>query len=83
MTLNELLTSTKPLVTPAEISPILNMHPQTINLMARDGSLPFPYLRSGNRTKIPRLQLLAWLGFPNDTTNTKEAKNGHSGPDHG
>lgn len=62
MTLNELKTSDKVLLTPLDVSPILHMHPQTINLLAKKGELPFPVLRSGNRTKIPRKPLLEFLG---------------------
>ena len=60
-TMEELLRCQKAIVTPQEVGPLLTMHPQTINLMAKEGTLPFPYIRSGNRTKIPRLALIRWL----------------------
>ena len=62
-TLDELITCEAAYVTPQEVGPILGMHPQTINLMAKRNELPFPFIRSGNRTKIPRLPLLAWFGI--------------------
>jgi len=63
MTLTEIRQSDKLLLTPQEVGSLLNMHPQTINLQAKKGTLPFPYIRSGNRTKIPRLPLMRWLGI--------------------
>lgn len=62
MTIQEALTSEKTMLTSSEAGSLLGMHPQTLNLKAKNGSLPFPYIRSGNRTKIPRLALLRWLG---------------------
>ena len=61
-TIEELQESNRVFVTPQDVGPLLGMHPQTINLMAKDGTLPFTFIRSGNRTKIPRLALLNWLG---------------------
>lgn len=61
-TVAELIASDKAMLNSQEVGRVLGMHPQTINLMAKDGTLPFPYIRSGNRTKIPRLELLRFLG---------------------
>ena len=66
MTIAEALSSEKTMLTAQEAAPLLGMHPQAINLKAKEGSLPFPYMRSGNRTKIPRLPLLRWLGLLSD-----------------
>lgn len=63
MTIEEAIRSDKLMLTPQEVAPILGMHPQYINLLAKEGKLPFAYIRSGNRTKIPRLPLLKWLGL--------------------
>ena len=60
-TIAELQASEKILLTPQEVGPLLNMHPQTINLMAKRGELPFKAFRSGYRTKIPRIPLLEYL----------------------
>lgn len=62
MTIQEALESEKTMLTSSEAGSLLGMHPQTLNLKAKNGNLPFPYIRSGNRTKIPRLALLRWLG---------------------
>lgn len=61
MTINELLTSEKPLLTASEAGSILGMHTQTLNLKAKMNDLPFPFIRSGNRTKIPRRGLIEFL----------------------
>lgn len=62
MTVPEALQSDKALLTAQDVGPMLGMHPQTLNLKAKNGDLPFPFIRSGNRTKIPRVPLLRWLG---------------------
>ena len=62
MTINEMIASDKVVLTPKDVAPVLGMHPQYINLLAKKGELPFRCIRSGNRTKIPRLPLLEWLG---------------------
>lgn len=46
---------------PQDIAPVMGCHPQVINILARQERLPFPYLRSGNRTKIPREGFIAWM----------------------
>ena len=61
-TIEELMRCERVYVTPQEVGPLLGMHPQTINLMAKSGDFVVPCLRSGNRTKIPKLALLEWLG---------------------
>jgi len=61
-TIEELKACPRAYVTPQEIGPLLNMHPQTINLMAKNDEFVVKCLRSGNRTKIPRLPLMEWLG---------------------
>ena len=62
MTLAEMKTSDKVMLVPSDIAPVLGCDPYTISLLARDGGLEFPYMRSGNRTKIPRKAFLKWLG---------------------
>ena len=66
MTVEEAIRSDKAMLSPQEVGPMLGMHPQTINLMAKDNDLPFEFIRSGCRTKIPRLKLLRWLGVPEE-----------------
>ena len=64
MTLDELKASDKVMLVPKDIAPVLGCDPYTISLMARDTpeKLGFPFMRSGNRTKIPRKAFLKWLG---------------------
>lgn len=66
MTIAEALSSSKVTLTAQEAGSLLGMHPQTLNLKAKNDDLPFPFIRSGNRTKIPRLPLLRWLGVLSD-----------------
>jgi len=63
MTLEELRASTKPMLTPADVAPVLGVNPYSINIQARDdpASLGFPVARIGCRVKIPREGFLAWM----------------------
>ncbi|MBR4457615.1 MAG: helix-turn-helix domain-containing protein [Clostridia bacterium] len=61
MTLEEIRRSEAVMLLPKDVAPVLGMHPYSISLLAKQGRLPFPYIRSGNRTKIPREAFLEWL----------------------
>lgn len=61
MTWDEILTSDKPILRPADIAPVMGVQQQAINEMAKRKMLPFPYIRSGNRTKIPREGFINWM----------------------
>ena len=61
MTIKEIRESDRLLLKPADVAPVLGVHPYTICVKAKDGSLEFPFMRSGNRTKIPRIPFLNWL----------------------
>lgn len=61
MTWEQILSSNKPILKPQEISGVMGCHPQVINLLAKQNRLPFPFFRSGNRTKIPREGFIAWM----------------------
>lgn len=63
MTYQEAQESDKDMLTPQDIAPILGVHPQTISDKAKEGSLEFAYIRSGNTTKIPRLAFLHWMQY--------------------
>lgn len=63
MELKELIASDKILLTPEEASVVLGANPQTIRMSAHDGTLGFPVCILGNRVKIPRIQLLRFLGI--------------------
>lgn len=64
MTLEEMKTSDKLFLTPAEVAPVLGSDPHTVRCTARQRPelLGFPFTFSGNRMKIPRLPFLRWIG---------------------
>lgn len=64
MTLEEIKSSTKLFLFPADIAPILQTDPHTIRCTARQRPelLGFEFTFTGNRMKIPRLAFLRWLG---------------------
>ncbi len=63
MTLDEIRSSTKEVLTPADIAPVLGVDPQDIRWQARTAPerLGFNVSIIGTRTKIPRLGFLNWL----------------------
>lgn len=61
MTLAEIEASNKVMLLPKDVAPVLGCHEHTIRLSARDGDLPFPFFKSGNRVKIPRIPFLRWI----------------------
>ena len=67
MTLDEIKTSTKVLLTPAEVADVLGVDAQGIRIMAHEQPerLGFPVVvcgRNGRAVRIPRLGLLKFLG---------------------
>lgn len=64
MTLTEIRNTTKEMLTPADVAPVLGCDPQNIRLQARGcpERLGFPVVRVGSRTKIPRQQFLRFMG---------------------
>ena len=69
MTIEEMKNSKCEMLTPQDVSEVLQMHPSRIRLCAQKGQLPFPCIRSGSRTKIPRLAFLKWGGWIEQTEN--------------
>lgn len=59
----EILTSTKDVLTPADIAPILGCDGQKIRVQAKQmpETIPFHYIFVGNRMKIPRLAFIDWM----------------------
>jgi len=57
--------SDKVFLTPADAAPILGMDPHSIRLTARQRPelLKFEFILSGNRTKIPRIPFLRYIGI--------------------
>lgn len=64
MTLDEIRNSTKEVLTPADIAPVLGADPQDIRLAAKQHPerLGFPVCVIGTRTKIPRVPFLRFMG---------------------
>ena len=64
MTIEEIKASDKVFLVPKDIAPVLRCDPYSISLMARDypEALGFPVVRLGNRTKIPRIPFLQFVG---------------------
>lgn len=60
MTLDEIRASTKEMLTPADIAQIIGVDKYSISLQVKQdketgiNSFPFPTIRIGTRTKIPR-----------------------------
>ena len=61
MTLDEVRRSEKEMLSPKDIAPILGVHPYSINVKARKGTLEFKSYFSGNRCKIPRIPFLKFM----------------------
>ena len=63
MTIDEILRSTKEVLTPADIAPVIGADPYGINRMARENpaGLGFATIVIGNRVKIPRRAFLHWM----------------------
>ena len=63
MTLAELEALDTEMLTPAQAAAVTGFSPQTIRTAARDApwQLPFPVMRVGSRTKIPKAALLAFM----------------------
>lgn len=62
MTIQEIKQSDKAFLLPKDIAGILGSSAQDIRVAARTGALGFPVMFVGNRTKIPRIPFLAYIG---------------------
>lgn len=64
MTLDEIRTSDKPFLGPADVAGVLGCDAQSIRLQAREfpEALGFPVICVRNRVKIPRKPFLRFLG---------------------
>ena len=60
MTLDEIRSSDKAVLTPAEIAPVLGVNPQSIRA-ADPVDLGFPVTKIGTRTLIPRKPFLQFV----------------------
>lgn len=77
--------SDKVFLTPADVAPILGMDPHTIRCTAkqRPELLKFEFILSGNRTKIPRIPFLRYIGInvephPNEEPQAQRSPFDHS-----
>ena len=63
MTLTEIKASDKPMLTPADVAPVLGCDPQDIRVAARQRPdlLGFNFTVIGTRVKIPRLAFIKWM----------------------
>ena len=63
MTIEEIKKSTKNMLTPGDIAPVLECDPNVIRHQAKQdiNSLGFPASKVGSRIKIPRLAFIAWF----------------------
>ena len=68
--LAEIMASDAPMLTPAQVAPVLGCNPQDIRVTARQAPelLGFPVSVIGTRTKIPRRSFLRWAGYEEGTT---------------
>lgn len=64
MTLEDIIRSDKPFITPQDAADVLQCSAQLIRIQARDNpeALGFPVIRVGNRTKIPRKAFVQFMG---------------------
>lgn len=65
MTIEEIRQSDKAFLLPKDIAPVMGSNEQTIRVAARLGVLGFPVTFVGNRTKIPRIPFLKYIGEGN------------------
>lgn len=80
-----IIDSNKEVLTPAEIAPILGVDPHYIRVAARQRPelLKFEFFISGNRTKIPRIPFLRYIGISIDQLPpSQELQEQHSPFDH-
>lgn len=61
MTLKELSALDADFISVADAAAALGVRPQSIRQQAREGTLPYPFVRSGNHVKISRIGLLNYL----------------------
>ena len=70
MTIDEIRVSTKDVLTPSDIAPILCCHPYSLNIAAKADikALGFPASLIWTRLRIPRVGFLRWLDGGSEET---------------
>ena len=61
MTLDEVRASKKEMLSPTDIAPILGVHPYSINVAKKKGTLEFKAMFIGKYLKIPRIPFLKYM----------------------
>lgn len=80
--IQSIIDSDKEVLTPAEIAPILGVDPHYIRVAARQRPelLKFEFFISGNRTKIPRIPFLRYIGIDVDQQPPSEKPQAQRSP---
>lgn len=65
MTIPEMLQSTEPFLSPADVSEVLHCDPQSIRVQAQSdpSKLGYPIIVINRRIRIPRIPFLQYLGY--------------------
>lgn len=65
MTLDEIRTTTKEMLTPEDVADVLGCQAYTINVQAKQDAskLGFPVMMTGTRVRIPRMAFLHWMQY--------------------
>ena len=66
MTLEEIRNCTKEVLTPSDVSEVLNVHPYSLNKAKREGTLEFKAFFIGKNLKIPRIPFLNYMEVISD-----------------
>ena len=68
MTIEEIRESTKEVLTPCDVAPVLGCDPHSVRITARQRPelLGFPVIIMGSRVKIPRRAFLEYMGGLNN-----------------
>ena len=61
VTLDDVRKSSKDMLTPNDIAPILGVHPYSINKAKKNGTLEFKAMFIGKNLKIPRIPFLKYM----------------------
>ena len=65
MTINEMLHSTEPFLSPSDVAEVLHCDPQSIRAQAQSDprKLGYPVIIINRRIRIPRIPFLHFLGY--------------------
>lgn len=65
MTIEDMLQSTEPFLSPADVAEVLRCDPQSIRFQAQSdpSKLGYPIIVINRRVRIPRIPFLRYLGY--------------------